>query len=249
MIYCTHHYYGIRIFWIWLYTYLYQCVLYFHMFFKKSYLRIWLLIFWRERETDRQTERHTSVWKRNINPLPLICAPTGDQTYNLGMCPDRESNPQPFGVWDDATPSNWTICPGLQFHMFFFKILIFYCYSITVVCLFSPSLHSTPAEPPSSPTSTLPLDFVHVSFSSSCKPLSPLSPPYSPLSIVRLFITSMSLVIFCFPLFFSIYYVPVKGEIIWYLSLIVWLISLNIMLSSSIRAVAKGISSFFLSIT
>ena len=28
---------------------------------------------------------------------------------------------------------------------------IFYCYSITVVCLFSPSLHPTPVEPPSLP--------------------------------------------------------------------------------------------------
>ena len=56
----------------------------------------------------------------------------------------------------------------------------------------------------------------------------------------------MSLVIFCL-LFSSIYYVPVKGEIIWYLSLTAWLISLNIMLSSSIHAVAKGISSIFLS--
>ena len=37
----------------------------------------------------------------------------------------------------------------------------------------------------------------------------------------------MSLVIFCF-LFSSVDYVPVKGEIIWYLSLTVWLISLNI---------------------
>ena len=27
----------------------------------------------------------------------------------------------------------------------FFLILIFYCYSVTVVCLFSPSLHRTPA--------------------------------------------------------------------------------------------------------
>ena len=41
-------------------------------------------------------------------------------------------------------------------------------------------------------------------------------------------------------------YVPVKGEIIWYLSLTAWLISLSIMLSSSIHAVAKGRSSFFL---
>ena len=58
-------------------------------------------------------------------------------------------------------------------------------------------------------------------------------------------ITTMSLVIFCL-LFSSVDYVPVKGEIIWYLSLTAWLISLSIMLSSSIHAVAKGISSFFL---
>ena len=56
----------------------------------------------------------------------------------------------------------------------------------------------------------------------------------------------MSLVIFCL-LFSFVDYVPVKGEIIWYLSLIAWLISLSIMLSSSIHAVAKGKSFFFLS--
>ena len=56
----------------------------------------------------------------------------------------------------------------------------------------------------------------------------------------------MSLVIFC--LFFSfVDCVLVEGEIIWYLSLTASLISLSIMLSSSILAVAKGISSFFLS--
>ena len=48
----------------------------------------------------------------------------------------------------------------------------------------------------------------------------------------------MSLVIFCL-LFSSVDYVPVKGAIIWYLSLTAWLISLSIMLSSSIHAVAK----------
>ena len=37
------------------------------------------------------------------------------------------------------------------------------------------------------------------------------------------------------------------GEIIWYLSFTTWLISLSIMLSSSIHAVEKGRSSFFLS--
>ena len=84
-----------------------------------------------------------------------------------------------------------------------------------------------------------------VLYSSSCKPLSLLSPPHSPLTIVRLFLISMSLIIFCF-LFSFVDYVPVKGEIIWYLSLTAWLISLSIMLSSSIHAVANGISSFFL---
>ena len=58
--------------------------------------------------------------------------------------------------------------------------------------------------------------------------------------------TPMSLVIFCL-LFSSVDYIPVKGEIIWYLSLTAWLISLSIMLSSSIHAVEKGISSFFIS--
>ena len=130
---------------------------------------------------------------------------------------------------------------GKQKLFSFFLILFFYCYSITIVCLFSPSLHPTPAEPPSLPHLHPPPWFCPcVLYSSSCNPLSSLSPPHFPLPIVRLFLTSMSLVIFCF--LFSIYYVPVKGEIIWYLSLTVWLISLSIMLSSSIHAVAKGIT-------
>ena len=78
---------------------------------------------------------------------------------------------------------------------------------------------STPPQlnPPPSPTFTLPIDFVHVLYSSSCNPLFPLSPPHCPLAIVRWFLTSLSLVIFCL-LFSSIAYVPVKCEIIWYLS-------------------------------
>ena len=130
------------------------------------------------------------------------------------------------------------------FLFFFFN---FYCYLITVVWLFSPSLHPTPASPTSLPhIHPPPLFCPCVLYSSSCKPFSPLSPPHSPLVIVRLFLTSMSLVIFCL-LFSSVDYIPVKGEIIWHLSLTVWLISLSIMLSSSIHAVAKGMSSFFLS--
>ena len=85
-----------------------------------------------------------------------------------------------------------------------------------------------------------------VLYSSSYRPLSLQSPPHSPLAIVTLFLISMSLVIFCL-LFSSIAYVLVKVEIIWYLSLTAWLISLSIMLPSSIHAIAKGINTFFLS--
>ena len=72
-----------------------------------------------------------------------------------------------------------------------------------------------------------------VPYSSSWKPFPPLFLPTSPLITVRSSLISMSLVIFC--LFFSfVDYVPVKGEIIWYLSLTAWLISLSIVLSVSI---------------
>ena len=81
--------------------------------------------------------------------------------------------------------------------------LIFYCYSITVVCLFSPSLHPTPSKPASLPHLHPPPWFCPcVLYSSSCNPLSSLSPTHSPLSIVRLFLTSMCLVIFCLLFFF-----------------------------------------------
>ena len=127
------------------------------------------------------------------------------------------------------------------------KVFFFYCYSITVVCLFSPSLPPTPAEPTSLPNPHHPPRFCPcVLYNSSCNPLFPLSPHHAPLATATLFPTSMSLVVFC-SLFSFVDYVPVKGEIIWYLSLTSWLISLSIMLSSSIHAVAKGISSFFLS--
>ena len=85
-----------------------------------------------------------------------------------------------------------------------------------------------------------------VLYSSSSKPFPSFSPSPSPLVIVRLFLISMSLVIFCL-LFSFVDYVPIKDEIIWFLSLTTWLISLRIMLSSSIHAVAKSRSSFFLS--
>ena len=136
-----------------------------------------------------------------------------------------------------------------NFHSEIFRFLKIFIVIQLQLSAFSPHPSpSPPLNPPPSPTSTLPLDFVILSFivSSSCKTLSPLSSPNSPLAIVRLFLISMFLVIFCL-LFSLVDYVPVKGESICYLSLTAWLISLSIMLSSSIHAVAKGISSFFLS--
>ena len=43
-------------------------------------------------------------------------------------------------------------------------IYLFYCYSITLLCLFSPTLHPNPGEPTSLPPLHPPLGFVHVSF-------------------------------------------------------------------------------------
>ena len=112
----------------------------------------------------------------------------------------------------------------------------FYCYSITVVCLFSPSLHPTPAEPISLPHLHPPPWYCPcVLYSSSCNPFSSLSPPHSPLASVRLFLTSMSLVIFCL-LFSSIDYVPVR----WHL------MNLSQQALSSQYFLSDGLTSLFL---
>ena len=59
------------------------------------HLGIYLLMLERGERKKQERERY-------IGQLPALCAVTGDQTENLGMCPDWELNPQPFGVWDDA---------------------------------------------------------------------------------------------------------------------------------------------------
>ena len=40
------------------------------------------------------------MWERNI-----ARAVSKDQTRNPGLCPDQESNQQPFALWDDAQPT------------------------------------------------------------------------------------------------------------------------------------------------
>ena len=49
----------------------------------------------------------------NISSLPYV-RPDQDYTRSLGTSPDWESNPQPFGVQDDA-PTNWANQPRCQF--------------------------------------------------------------------------------------------------------------------------------------
>ena len=94
-----------------------------------------------------------------------------------------------------------------------FLITFIYFYSVTIVCIFSPSLHPTPASPTFLPHLYPPPWFCPcVLYSSSNRPLSPLSPPRSPVAIVTMFLNSMSLVIFCL-LFSFVDYVPVKGDL------------------------------------
>ena len=133
---------------------------------------------------------------------------------------------------------------GSSFRIFLKKL--FYWFSITVVCIYPPSLPPPQAIPASLPCFHPPWFCPCVLYSFSWKTLPsslPLSPPIFPLVTVTLLLVSMFLVIFCLLVCF-VDYVPVKGEIIWYLSLTTWLISLSITLSGSTHAVAKGRSSF-----
>ena len=61
-----------------------------------------MFIDFRETQEKRKRKRER---ERNIDQLPLVHALTGDQTHNLGMCSDQESNPQHFGV-RDSSPTN-----------------------------------------------------------------------------------------------------------------------------------------------
>ena len=75
---------------------------------------MYLLILGRKegRERDRDRERHWNE-RETFNWLPPTPTLTGDQTRNLGMCPDQELNSHIFTVQDDA-PTNWAAWPGLK---------------------------------------------------------------------------------------------------------------------------------------
>ena len=55
---------------------------------------------------EEERERNINVW------LPLTRPLLGDLAWNPGLCPDRESNPQPFGS-KAGTQSTEPHQPGL----------------------------------------------------------------------------------------------------------------------------------------
>ena len=132
--------------------------------------------------------------------------------------------------------------------MLFFLVLLLFKHN----CLHFHSITSLPTPPiPTSHSHVHPLWLcpcvLHTCSLMALPLLSPIvSLPPSSLVTVKLFFISVSVIVFCLPVCF-VDQVPLIGEIIWYLSLTTWLISLSIMLSSSIHAVPKGRSSFFLS--
>ena len=74
---------------------------FFHCFLEKEGL---------ERGKGRKRGKQQSVAFLDLSK----CARTGDQTRNPGTCPDWELKPRPFGLQDNARPteSRW---PGLTF--------------------------------------------------------------------------------------------------------------------------------------
>lgn len=69
----------------------------FYLFIFNPHPRICFIAF-RERGSGREggREREGERWARNVDRLPPVRTPTGDQTCNLDMCPERELNLQPF---------------------------------------------------------------------------------------------------------------------------------------------------------
>ena len=51
---------------------------------------------------ERKEGGERNIDMSNMDQLSPVCIPARDRTHNLGMCPDQGSNPQPFGVQNDA---------------------------------------------------------------------------------------------------------------------------------------------------
>ena len=89
-------------------------------------LLTWGCIYWfleREDRVGRERERHR--WERNMDQLPPLRAPTGDQTCNLVMCPDWGLNPRPFVVLQPTEP------PGRRLFFFLYNELLRFWISLS----------------------------------------------------------------------------------------------------------------------
>ena len=81
--------------------------------------------------------------------LPLVCAPTGDQTCNLGMYLDWEWNQQPFALWANAQPAEshqsglsdvniatqaffWLLCISIMYVFYHLSII----FPLTYLCVY-----------------------------------------------------------------------------------------------------------------
>ena len=84
--------------------------------FKVHVFKRLLFIF---RERGRKGGSDTSMCERNINWLPLACAPKGKQAGNPGICPDLESNLRPSPLQD--VPNQ--LSPTSQARRGFFKTI------------------------------------------------------------------------------------------------------------------------------
>ena len=137
----------------------------------------------------------------------------------------------------------------IWFFFFLSFLIYFYCCSSTVVSVFSPHLPPTPPIPTSYSRSYpfwLCPCVLYIYFLRRLPLFSPIISVPSPLWLLSVRSLLQSLVIFCSLVCF-VDSVPIKGEIIWYVSFTTWLISLSLMLSSSIMLSRRvGAPSFFL---
>ena len=143
-----------------------------------------------------------------------------------------------YAEYSKTDTSKYCINPYIVICIFcisFYYFLFFHCCSITVVLFFphcSPLTFPSPA-PSVSPHPVVPLPWVlYTCFLTRPFPfffLSSLSHlPFGHRQSVPYFHVSGSILLVCF-----VHYIPLIGENIWYLSFAAWIISIDIILSSS----------------
>ena len=82
-------------------------MIYYFSFFFHPLLRTFVFfIAFRKRNRGRKGERETLIGCLPYEPRPgTTCTPTRNWMCNLGSCPDRKSNPQPFGYGSILQPA------------------------------------------------------------------------------------------------------------------------------------------------